>query len=37
MAIAIAGDRFEDDRERNCLLEILRKTTGRYGWSTLAA
>ncbi|KAI9897384.1 hypothetical protein N3K66_007240 [Trichothecium roseum] len=37
MAITIAGDRFEDDGERICLLEILRKTTGRYGWSTLAA
>lgn len=36
-AVALAGDRFEDEGELKVLLEILTKTEKKFGWTTLPA
>lgn len=36
-AVALAGDRFEDEGELKTLLEILTKTEDKFGWTTWPA
>ena len=34
MAVAVCGERFEDGRERSCLLEVLIGLQKDFGWPT---
>lgn len=37
MAIAVCGDVFRDDQERNALLEVLNRTQKLHAWPTKRA